>query len=126
MTQEYAAELLAVSIDSLRDYEHDKTVPKLDIVKKMRIIYSSPHLLYMHVEKLTDDDILPKLERKSFSENVLCLEDDLLELTYGLKELRKIARDNKVAVDEKEKFNDIMQKAKLVMQSIINLQYMEE
>jgi len=48
-TQEVAAELLYVSVESVRAYELGKTVPGNDVVIRMCEVYRCPGLAYQHL-----------------------------------------------------------------------------
>ena len=50
-TQERAAELLDLSVESIRAYETDKTLPNPRTVMQMVQIYGVQHLSYQHLEK---------------------------------------------------------------------------
>ena len=51
LTQEKAAELLNISVESIRAYETDKRVPPNQIVSDMTDIYQTPHLALQHLRQ---------------------------------------------------------------------------
>lgn len=62
-TQEEVAELLDISVESVRAYEAGKTIPKIDTVDKMCTLYRSPELKLLHIAFITEDeDVIPKVE----------------------------------------------------------------
>ena len=64
-TQDKAAELLDLSVESVRAYENDKTLPNPNTVLKMVYIYGVHHLSYQHLEKMDKFDALPTLNIRS-------------------------------------------------------------
>lgn len=62
LTQEQLAERLDMSVDSIRDYECDTTIPKNRTVRKMCDIYKNNALFYQHMQKEGLLSLLPKKE----------------------------------------------------------------
>ena len=50
-TQEYAAEKLGISVESLRAYETGQRVPPDEVVADMVGLYNTLHLIVQHVRK---------------------------------------------------------------------------
>ena len=54
LTQEAAAEQLAVSVESLRAYETGHRVPPNDVVERMVVCYDKQYLAYQHLKESSD------------------------------------------------------------------------
>ena len=75
LTQEAAAERLAVSVESVRAYETGGRIPANDVVARMAVTYNNLMLGYDHCRS-TDDlmaSIVPPLEQRSIMEVVVRL-----------------------------------------------------
>ena len=53
ITQERAAELIGLSVESIRSYETEKRVPSDETVIKMIEIYNANYLAYQHLKLKT-------------------------------------------------------------------------
>lgn len=73
LTQERAAELIGLSVESVRTYETEKRVPGDDTVIKMVDIYNANYLAYHHLKYKTQTGnmILPKVCEMPISEAAL-------------------------------------------------------
>ena len=73
ITQERAAELIGLSVESIRSYETEKRIPSDDTVIKMVDIYNANYLAYQHLKYKTQvgNIILPEVDQTTISEAVL-------------------------------------------------------
>lgn len=101
MSQERAAELLGLSVESLKQYEGGKTVPKDETVAKMVEVYSCPWLAYEHSQATDRLGVLPEIEPKPLVMSSVALENRMGDLMERLRTLMRIAEDDRV--DESEK-----------------------
>lgn len=93
-TQEEVAELLDISVESVRAYEAGKTIPKIDTVDKMCTLYRSPELKLLHIAFITEDeDVIPKVEQRDLCRAVLRFEKRLLDVSHLYERLVEIADD---------------------------------
>ena len=73
LTQEAAAEQLAVSVESLRAYETGVRVPGNDIVERMVVCYDKQYLAYQHLHEsnVLMARVVPELEQRSLIESAV-------------------------------------------------------
>ncbi len=66
-TQEAAAEMLNVSVESLRAYETDCRIPAGDVVLQMMICYNCHQLPTQHLQETSAlfNSVVPRLEERS-------------------------------------------------------------
>ena len=105
LTQEAAAEHLAVSVESLRAYENGYRVPPNDVVSRMVEIYDKQYLAYQHLRETTDlmARVVPELEQRSLIELAARIVNRFNRLTRsgGADRLLEIAEDG--VIDETER-----------------------
>ena len=65
-TQEAAAEMLNVSVESLRAYETDRRIPAGDVVLQMMICYNCHQLPTQHLQETSAlfNSVVPRLEER--------------------------------------------------------------
>ena len=102
LTQEYAAELLNVSITTIGNYErnivkkHDE-----DLVAQMIKIYNAKWLGYMYMQKSkVGSMILPKIELCDPAAGVLHFQKETRDLTSIEYDLIDIASDGRIDISE--------------------------
>lgn len=111
MTQERSAELIGLSVESIRSYESDKRIPADDTVIKMAEIYGGAnYLAYQH------------LKHKSMVGNAIL--PDVLEIPLSQAALQMINEMDGV-IDASEEFSwlDIVQKCQRLCKAVLTLQY---
>ena len=117
LTQERAAELIDVSVESIRAYESGRVVPPTIVVLRMIEVYEYPVLALQHLKFSNDiaDTLLPDLrDGTTLSEAVLGLMDAMDEFDAIVKDLRNIAKDNVIDEDERPRYDralEVLQKA---------------
>ena len=107
MTQERAAELLGLSVESLKQYEGGRTVPKDETVARMVEVYRLPWLALEHSQATDRLGVLPRVEEQPLVNSSVALENRLRELTGQLGSLMRIAEDNRIDRDERPEFDSI-------------------
>lgn len=122
-TQEKSAEMLNISVESLRLYEYEKRTAPNEIVANMADIYGVRHLPYQHLRNTPCGDFLPRLEFKDFSESVLSYMVSLSNCKKDIQELMQIARDGQVDKAEAEHFRDIVMRCEDLVKDIIALKF---
>lgn len=113
LTQEKAAELLPVSVRSLRDYEEGQRIPGNDIVERMCVIYNAQHLAYQHLHETNSlmDRVVPVLEPRGLMELAIRLYNRMekLDRSGALRRIMAIADDGTIDANERPEFEAIME-----------------
>ncbi len=130
-SREKAAELLGISPSSLANYELGitKTVP-VDMVVMMADLYNAPELRNMYcklecpigkfLSMATDVKDLDNITIRIMNS----LDDD--EIRGMKKSLLKIAEDGKISEDEKDDFNNILEKLEDIASEVSELKILAE
>ncbi len=112
LTQEKAAELLPVSVRSLRDYEEGQRVPGNDVVERMCVVYNAQHLAYQHLHETNGllCRIVPELEPRGLMEIAMRTYNRMarFEQSHGLNRLMAIAEDGVIDANERAEFDAIL------------------
>lgn len=113
LTQEKAAELLPISVRSLRDYEEGLRVPGNDVVGRMCVIYNTQHLAVQHLLETNGllRCIVPELEPRGLMEIAMRTYNRMarFEQSHGLNRLMAIAEDGVIDANERAEFNAILE-----------------
>jgi len=125
ITQEKAAELLCVSVESLRAYETGRTVPPNDIVCAMIEVYGTQYLAYQHLVFSSEvaRHCLPKIEFKDLPEAVLNVLKEVSDFVKCRDGLIDIAADGKISEEERPEFDRIMSEFEDVVSSFYSLKF---
>lgn len=108
LTQERAAEVLALSVESIKAYETGVRVPPASTVAAMAEAYGSPGLRLEHARATDELGIIPEDARpRSLEQNVLRWPRLTRILYQVLPRLVEIAEDGRVDADEAEDFDNI-------------------
>lgn len=97
-TQESSAELISVSVESMRAYERGATVPPSAIVVRMIEIYNTPWLAYQHL-KVSDPvgkRYLPDIDFRDLPTSVLQLQKEIADTNSVSREMIEITCDGQV------------------------------
>lgn len=111
-TQEYAAEQLGISVESLRAYETGQRVPPDEVVANMFDLYNTLHLIVQHVRKknamyglvVPDAPQIGALEASAKLRNRL----DSFAERRGARRLMLITEDNVIDDSERPEFDEIV------------------
>lgn len=111
-TQEQAAELLAVSITSLGDYETGARVPPNDVVERMINVYNVKDLAYEHLHEtnILMARVVPELEPRGLVQAALRIYNRMERFRREgrLQQLMDIADDGMIDETERPTFDAIL------------------
>lgn len=126
ITQEKAAELLNVSVESIRAYECDRRMPPNCVVNDMVDIYRTPHLALQHLRndplasRLLPTDMHPRpLEQATIR---LYRQVREFALRHRTDDLIDIAEDGIIDEEERPRFNEIMAELNEIVNTVYLLQ----
>lgn len=131
LTQEAAAERLALSVESLRAYETGQRLPGSDIVGTMCLVYNTQYLGVQHLQR--SGHLLPDCLKKV--QPGLPLEAGTLRLVnrwlsfagkHRCDQLLSIAEDGKVDEAERPQFEEILSELSELVKATMELMYTEE
>ena len=123
-TQERAAELMQISLTSIKDYERDVTVPKNSVVAQMVDLYNCQLLGLQH---LRSSDLgktyLPDVRELSLQAASIALLNRINDFAKKnrVEELLTIAEDNAISESEREAFDAIVEDLNSIVQASIAL-----
>lgn len=112
LTQERAAEALAISVESLRLYETDRRIPPNCIVARMSDLYNTQYLIIQHVRQADDlaRSLLPDTQQRPLEQvsmRLYRLVRDFVQ-RHRTDDLIDIAEDGVIDELERPKFDEIM------------------
>ena len=123
MSQERAAELLGLSVESLKQYEGGKTVPKDETVARMVEVYRLPWLALEHSQATDTLGVLPDVEPRPLPMASIALRNRLHDATGRLDALLRIAEDGIIDDTERPEFDDIVSELRETMTAIYQVIY---
>jgi transcriptional regulator with XRE-family HTH domain len=125
ITQERAAELIGISVESIKAYEGDRRIPPDSVVVSMIDVCNAPFLGQQHLRKASEigRDIIPEVSEKQLAEAVCAFFASIPDLDKMRSQLISIAADGKIAPDEREPFDTIMDGLGHMVKSIFDLRY---
>lgn len=123
MEQIDAADALGVSVRSLQAYEKliNPTVPPVDIVRNMCILYNDRGLAYKHVKNSPIGDFLPDYEAKPLPVATLSMIDSVNELQSKIGEIVKLTKDGMIDSSEEQAWAKILSILKTALEAINSL-----
>lgn len=126
LTQEAAAERLAVSVESLRAYETGGRIPPDLVVERMAICYNTQYLAFQHLQETNAlaAQVMPEIEQRPLMETVLRLFNRLKRLDRDgrVEQLMEIAEDGKITADERSEFDAIVADLREIVRSGLELE----
>ena len=126
-TQEEFADLVNVSVRSLRRYEYGEEETPDDVMVAAATIANCPLLLYRHVKEkyMLDEEILPSVEEVPLAQAVVSLLNELneLEAHHVASDLLAMARDGKLDASERTDFAFIMKRLDGVRHAVEMIRY---
>ena len=125
LTQEKAAELLMVSVESVRAYESGKTAVSNEMAAEMTTVYENSRLAYLHLRKNPAGQlVLPELKgNDNFSASILSVIKEISDVISYQGDLIEIGADGVVDENEKLLFNKISNELSELQTAISNLKY---
>lgn len=130
LTQESAAERLAVSVTSMRAYETGQRIPGDDIVAIMCTVYDAQYLGLQHLQ--LKSTLLPGCIQAARPEPLPVAVIKLVRRVMHFAEehrsdqLMEIAEDGVISESERELFDEIACELGDIVQAALALQYAEE
>ena len=130
LTQESAAERLAVSVTSMRAYETGQRIPGDDIVAIMCTVYDAQYLGLQHLQ--LKSTLLPGCIQSARPEPLPVAVIKLVRRVMRFAEdhrsdqLLEIAEDGVISDSERELFDEIACELGDIVQAALALQYAEE
>lgn len=125
MTQEKAAELLNISVDSIRAYEGSRRIPQDKTVINMIEIYNAQYLAYQHLKTSAEvgQKYLPNVEITQLPVAILRLQKEVKDFIDCEDLLIKIGADGRVDPDEVDDFKRIIKELDDVAEAIMCLKF---
>ena len=124
-TQEAAAEILNISVESLRAYETDRRVPSGDVVLQMMICYHCHQLPTWHLQatSVLFNSVVPRLEERSLLATAVRIHVRLnnFQEDNRLNRLLAIAEDGVIDDQERPEFEAIIADLRQIIQSGLEL-----
>lgn len=130
LTQEAAAERLALSVESVRAYETGLRVPGNDIVARMCAVYDAQYLGMQHVQ--LSGTLLPACLREARPERLEAATIKLVRRMMRFADERRsdrlleIAEDGVIDDDERPEFLSIAAEISEIVKAGLALMYTEE
>lgn len=124
LTQEKAAELIDVSVESIRAYESGRVVPPTSVVLRMIEVYEYQVLALQHLKHSNDiaNVLLPDFrDGTTLSEAVLSLMEAIDDFDSIVRDLRSIAKDNVIDENERPRYDralEVLQKASSAIMAV--------
>lgn len=124
-TQEAAAEMLNVSVESLRAYETDRRIPAGDVVLQMMICYNCHQLPTQHLQETSVlfNSVVPRLEERNLLAITVRIYNRLRSFQEDnrLDRLLAIAEDGVIDDQERPEFEAIIADLRQIIQSGLEL-----
>lgn len=125
LTQEAAAERLAVSVESLRAYETAQRIPPDDVLELMVILYNAQHLAFEHIREKNAlyQRVVPEVQERSVLEATTKLANRIFAFadSHADRRLMRIAEDNVIDAGERPEFDAIMEDLREIVQAALEL-----
>ncbi len=125
ITQEKAAELLDISVESIRGYEGFKRIPPNKVVVKMIEIYNAQHLAIQHIRNNSEDlqNYIPNINIKDLPTAILKLQKEVTDFLKVRDELIDITCDGVIDDDERPKYDKILKELDDIAEAIMSLKF---
>ena len=130
MTQEYAAELLGVSVRTLQAWERGESTPPNLRVLSMCDIYTAPTLAIEHLRmsNIIAYDVLPAVRAVPVAQAVCSLVRQVrkFEELHAGDRLLEIAADGKIDQIERADYDQILIELEPMIEAVMSLRYAME
>lgn len=124
-TQEAAAEMMNLSVESLRAYETGRRIPAGDVVLQMVICYNAQRLAVQHLQEtnILFNSVVPRLEERNMLEVAVRIYNRLRSFQEDnrLDRLLAIAEDGVIDDQERPEFEAIIADLRQIIQSGLEL-----
>jgi len=127
ITQEKAAELLDISVESMRAYEGFKRIPPNKVVVGMIEIYDSRYLAYQHIKNASEDlqGYIPNIDIKDLPSAILKLQKEVTDFIKVRDELIDITCDGVIDNEESPRYDIIMKELDDIVTAIMSLKFVK-
>ena len=127
ITQEKAAELLDISVESMRAYEGFKRIPPNKVVVGMIEIYDSRYLAYQHIKNASEDlqGYIPNIDIKDLPSAILKLQKEVTDFIKVRDELIDITCDGVIDNEERPRYDIIMKELDDIVTAIMSLKFVK-
>lgn len=124
-TQEKAAELIGISVESLRSYELDKRIPQDKSVIKMIEIYDARYLAYQHLKTSAEvgQKFMPEVNLTDISTAILKLQKEVNDFLKLKDDLLDITCDGVISEDEKPRWETILKELDDITNAIMSVKF---
>ena len=124
-TQEKAAELIGISVESLRSYELDKRIPQDKSVIKMIEIYDARYLAYQHLKTSAEvgQKFMPEVNLTDISKAILKLQKEVNDFLKLKDDLLDITCDGVISEDEKPRWETILKELDDITNAIMSVKF---
>lgn len=126
LTQERAAELLGICVESVRAYETGRTIPSSHVVERMVDRYNAQHLAYEFLKETNAlvGRIVPALEARSVLEVAVRIHNRIRAFSehHSVERLIAIAEDNIIDNEEMPDFLAIVAELREIIKSGLELE----
>ncbi len=129
LTQERWAEVLGISVESVRLYEGGVNMPSDEIALRMAEVAGQQIICYWHLLRKSKmaNRLLPQLEKKPLPEAVIALLVKLRDFSEdGMQDLLRIAADGRVDPQEREIYNDAIRQLRELLSAGLHVEYAEK
>lgn len=129
LTQERWAEVIGVSVDSVRNYEAGTQIPSDDVVRAMSEVHGLLILGYWHLCNKSNlaAEMLPEVEAVPLPQAVIGLLRSIRDFAnrHRSDRLMDIAADGKIDETEREDFDAIVRELEGIIQAALQVKYSE-
>lgn len=125
ITQEKAAELLDISVESLRAYEQGRRCPPDKIVIRMIEIYDARYLAYQHLKTSAEVGraYMPEVEFRDLPGAILKLQKEVNDFLRYRDELNDITCDGVIAEEARPRWNEIIKELDDIANAIMSVKF---
>lgn len=125
MTQEKAAQLLNVSVDSLRDYEQSQRLVPSDVASAMCDVYQAPYLAVQHLRRSSElgKRVVPEIQLKDLPEAVLSVLAAVQRFIVKRDAMIEIVADGKIEEDEQAEWDEILDRTNNLFVAMANMRF---
>lgn len=109
LKQEPVAEMMHISVESLRAYERGVTIPPSDVVISMIEIYCTPWLAYQHlkISNPVGQKYLPNIEFRDLPTSVLMLQKEMADIHSVSSDMIEVTCDGRIDGHEHTQWNKV-------------------
>lgn len=127
LTQERWAEMLGISVESIRLYETGRGLPSDRVVARMSEVAMIPALCYWHTKEKSElaNDILPDVEQLTLPQAVIQLLVAVRDFFASSDTLLTIAADGSVDISEADDFAGILDDLDGIIRAALAVKFTE-